>query len=100
MNPWIVILFFAVGLLSVPQQSMRELAHEQGGRASNVIGVEFGMANVDAVMAQAQLVLHGQVVDVQVHLSPDESHVVTDYIIAPSSCAQKEQSRSRCGAGY
>ena len=49
MNPWNVILFFAVGLLSVPQQSMRELAHEQGGRVANVIGVEFGYTDVPIV---------------------------------------------------
>src|SRR5436309_15007061 len=69
---------------------MRERAHEQDGHVANGIRVEFGMTKVEAVIAQAELVLHGQVVDVQVHLSSDESLVVTDYIIAPLHVLKKK----------
>src|SRR4029453_3631019 len=64
-------------------QSLRDLARQQGGKATSQWGVDFGAMQTPELMSRSDLVLQGLIVDAKSHLGPDESYVVTDYTIGP-----------------
>jgi hypothetical protein len=43
------------------------------------------------LLAQSDVVLQGRVADAKAHLGPDESYVVTDYVIAPTRFIKPKQ---------
>src|SRR5256885_13566035 len=77
-------IVIAFSLVAVPAtQSLRERAKREGGSATTTMGFEFEVADVPELLSKSDLVLYGRIIDVKPHLSPDESYVITDYVIAP-----------------
>ncbi len=77
----IVIAFFLVSALAA--QSLLDRAKREGGSATTTMGFEFDVAGVPELLSQSELVLYGRIIEVKPRLSPDESYVMTDYVIAP-----------------
>ncbi len=64
-------------------QSLRDLARQQGGSVTNGIDLDFGVEMIPALLSQADLVVHGRIIASRTRLLADESHVVTEYEVAP-----------------
>ena len=76
-----VIAVFLVSALAA--QSLRDRAKREDGSATTMMGFEYDVAGVPELLAQSDLVLDGRIIEVKPRLSPDESYVMTDYVIAP-----------------
>jgi hypothetical protein len=77
----VVVIFLLV--IAPAAQSLRDRAKQAGGSVSTIMGFEFDVVGVPELLAKSDLVLYGRIVEVTPRLSPDESYVMTDYVIAP-----------------
>lgn len=68
---------------SATTQRLPELARAQGGSVNQEVGIDVPVSTAEQVMSRADLVLHGRVVDVAVHLNRAQTHVVTEYTLEP-----------------
>ena len=64
-------------------QSLRERAKREGGKASTIMGDDLPVVQTRELMADSDLVLRAQIIEAKSHVGPDETYVVTDYVIAP-----------------
>jgi hypothetical protein len=70
---------------------LRYRARQQGGKATSIMSVEYGATKISELLSQSDLVLQEQIVDAKPHLGPDESYVVTDYLIAPTRVVKQKR---------
>ena len=64
-------------------QNLRDLARQQGGRATTTYNAELPVIQVPELLADSDLVLRGYVAGVRPRLNLDESIVVTEYAVVP-----------------
>src|SRR5262249_43749804 len=93
----IVITFFLIS--TGDAQSLRDRAKREGGSATTIMGFEYDVASVRELLAQSDLVIHGRIIEVTPRLSPDESYVVTDYVIAPLKVVKNSKPMSTARPG-
>jgi hypothetical protein len=80
----VVLIALSLSATGNAQTSLKELAREHGGYASNVIDQEPPLLTVEQMVVHADLIIRGHIIQATPRLSDDESLVFTEYTIAPA----------------
>src|SRR5262245_10611295 len=71
------------GLPVASAQTLPEMARQRGGEAGNVIDVEVPIGWIQEVVANAELVVRGEILTRRTLLNSDQTRVETEYTIRP-----------------